>query len=423
MTGNLVAVWAASLLSAYAVAGSWWLWTQDSQPRELQEMSSDIDLAEASQIRTTQRGESRPHNATAAGNLDHLVERLSRAYQHMPALPCLEAEERWFGPSVQHTPSRNGLLFVKPYKTASSTAVGVHLRVATHLAKQQQQGIPSEFMHGNRWEMCKVRFDHAVASRMRYGERIRGGGQPVLSSLLWSIVRDPTSRAVSQYYHFVVGRHNVPATDDTFRAALSHPSAVAPRNYYLRILTLADGGYKRLGLRPPASVEDAIPVIQGIVEGYDFLAVTERFDESMVVLQLLTSASLASVMYLPAKRGGGYDDGGGKRSCVRIPSHPANLTPGMAKYLESSHWRAKVQYDQLLFRVANRSLDRTIDETIGRPVFERQLAKYVKAQRLASERCLSQTVFPCDDEGRYRNDTDCLWNDSGTYACCIVLLV
>lgn len=417
-TGTLVTVWTASLLAAYILAGWWWLSTQDYQPREVQEISSDIDLADVPQMRTKPGGQSRPNNGAAmAGDLDHAVEQLSRAYQHIPALPCLAAEARWFGPSVQQTPSRDGLLFVKPYKAASSTAVGVHLRIATHLAKlrqQRQQVLPNETMHANRHDICKVRFDHSVASGMKYGERIRQQGQlSSSSSFLWSIVRDPTSRAVSHYYHFIVGRHNVTASDATFRAALSHPNLAAPSDYYLRILTLEDGGYQRLILHPPENVEDALPVIQDIVEGYDFLAVTERFDESMVALQMLTGVSLASVLYLTAKRGGGYDDGGGKRSCVRIPPH-ADLTLGMTRYLESPQWTAKVQNDQLLFRVANRSLDRTIDETIGRPTFERQLERFLKAQRLAGKRCVSRAVFPCDDKGRYRNDTNCLWNDSGT---------
>jgi hypothetical protein len=289
---------------------------------------------------------------------------------------------------------------------------------------------------------------------MRYGSRDRGNqgrrnatasASSESSSFLWSIVRDPTDRAVSQFYHFVVGRRGVEATDGALRQALSRPSL---SNYYLRILTLDEGDYRWLSSLPlsssslagshgsaavvaprhlssrhggdPAEAEAFRRILAGIVSGYDFLAVTERMDESLVAMQMLSrnQFGLASVLYLDAKRGGGYDDGGGKKSCVRIPpSRPSNgeLTPGIQEYLHSPEWRSRTYWDRILHRVANRSLDRTIDETIGRDAFERQLGRFRVARRVAVEKCTSRAVFPCDEYGRYHNATDCIWNDSGTW--------
>jgi hypothetical protein len=79
---------------------------------------------------------------------------MARTFEWSGPLPCYPAERNWVKTSVQLSPTSTGLLFAKPYKTASSTAVGVHLRIATNLGKKQGQTI------------CQTRFDHALAHKV-----------------------------------------------------------------------------------------------------------------------------------------------------------------------------------------------------------------------------------------------------------------
>jgi hypothetical protein len=106
-------------------------------------------------------------------------------------LPCFSPEANWRAGSVQNTPSDVGFLFLKAYKTGSSTSSGVNLRMARNVARRQQQQDDKD----NNFEICRSRFDHAWASD-RYANR------KVDDSFLWSVIRSPAKRIVSQFFHF-----------------------------------------------------------------------------------------------------------------------------------------------------------------------------------------------------------------------------
>jgi len=67
-------------------------------------------------------------------------------------LPCYEPEENWKGMEVSNSPAKNGFLFVKPYKTGSSTTSGINLRIARNVAIRQ----------GTNHEICKGMFTRSV---------------------------------------------------------------------------------------------------------------------------------------------------------------------------------------------------------------------------------------------------------------------
>ena len=98
-------------------------------------------------------------------------------------LPCVEAERNWPQTTVQRSPSHDGFLYVREMKTGSSSAVGVNLRIARNVARR--------YHHHDNFKMCKHRNDHAIASKLDYGNRNKS------NSFLWTIIRDPTKRAVS----------------------------------------------------------------------------------------------------------------------------------------------------------------------------------------------------------------------------------
>ena len=55
-------------------------------------------------------------------------------------LPCFEPEDQWNSDKVQNSPADKGFLYVKPYKTGSSTTSGINLRIARNVALRKDRG-------------------------------------------------------------------------------------------------------------------------------------------------------------------------------------------------------------------------------------------------------------------------------------------
>uniref|UniRef100_A0A7S3LFF1 Sulfotransferase domain-containing protein n=1 Tax=Amphora coffeiformis TaxID=265554 RepID=A0A7S3LFF1_9STRA len=303
-------------------------------------------------------------------------------------VPCLEPEATWKTYDTQMTPTQDGFLFLKTYKTGSSTASGINLRIARNVAQRQKTG----------YEICKTRYDHAWASSL-YKSLDRE------KSFLWTIVRDPVSRTISQLFHFHVSRAQNPSTDESLIGKIRE-SPVMFHNYYMGSLPRQQARRNR----------DPVVVANEILRQYDFIAVTERMDESAVALAMLLGLPLGDILYLKAKGNGGYDDAGGKRNiCTFI--QPSFVSTGMEEFFRSNEYQEMVKWDYPFYLAANRSLDLTID-ALGREQFEKKLAQFQAAQKRAVERCQSVTRFPCTSTGERNEETDCLWNDSGCgYEC------
>jgi len=367
--------------------------------------------------------------------------------------------------SAPTTPVTEGFFFLKTHKTGSSTGAGIHLRIARNLAAKKQLELDllyrnstnatsynttehdtdntdsmsleliNHTMTGNTTTnstattslkkkkqnipMCRVRFDHSSARKMNYGRRSRE------NSFLWTIVREPTERAISQFFHFEVSRKNANVTEGSMESFLLSNRAHT-NSYYLRMLSFRDaknGKYQKSR-------------VQEVVDKYDFIAITERMDESAVALQMLLGLSLADVLFLNAKEsGGGYDAGGYQGKCTYIQEK--NVTDEMITFLQTSKaWKSRVYWDRVLYRAANQSLDLTIDR-LGRTAFENSLQLFRRAQEMAKEQCVHGTggggnnttnatkvVFPCsasqNDKPPLRyNETDCLWKDSACGSECL----
>ena len=69
------------------------------------------------------------------------------------------------------------------------------------------------------------------------------------------------------------------------------------------LYSLSCKGLKRLSLLAGEAQIDKI------LDNYDFIGVTDRFDESLVVLQLLLGLETSDILYLSSKKSGNYDDG------------------------------------------------------------------------------------------------------------------
>ncbi len=155
-----------------------------------------------------------------------------------------------------------------------------------------------------------------------------------------------------------------------------------------------------------------------IIHDYDFIAIAERLDESLVVLSLLLDIPLGDVLHLDSKRSEGYDGEGGRGRCFWMV--PTNLTAEMQSYLETPQWKAHVLAERALYQAARYSLDLTI-ERLGRDRVAQRVSLFRPAQRLAQEKCVKRTKFPCSAIGipRQESETDCLTLDYGCGLDCL----
>ena len=185
-------------------------------------------------------------------------------------------------------------------------------------------------------------------------------------------------------------------------------------NYYVKDLALRPGVKKTLDAADLASENNDTSaydvMVQRILDDYDFIGITERLDESMVVFKLLLNLELSDVLYMSAK---------GTDQFIHAPSRdeqclrqvPSFLTPGMEEYFASESWQKSIAADMALYRAAWASLDRTID-SLGRKKFEVELSEFRLLLQEAQEYCKSRYLDYCDDQGEVRtNTTGCvLWH-------------
>lgn len=326
------------------------------------------------------------------------VKKLARAFPkwQYPELPCVQAEVNWYLPHVLRSPAKEGILFVRNMKTASSTLAGVAIRIARSMARRQSN-------NNVKGAMCKVRFDHTPAFQLQYGQRNKS------KSFLWSFVRDPTNRAVSEFFHFGVSRLKMEPSDANFIKYMIEMRKYT-RNYFLLDMTM----------KPFQPKRDAnftvMKAVESIMKEYDFIGSVERMDESLVAMKMILGLPLNDILYLSAKRNGGWDEGAYEKKCVYIV--PSFVSSGMKRFFNSKQWREHTAGDRLLVQAVNISLDMTIDK-LGRNEFEAELKQYRKAQVQAQEICGPSTIFPCSAGGeRNKDNHTCLWWDSGCgYKC------
>lgn len=277
------------------------------------------------------------------------------------------------------TNNNNSLLFIKLTKCASSTGAGITLNIAENHAHHH--------LNSTTTTSC------FRTTSVRHGETQR---LPLLSrnrqqSILWTILRHPAERALSSYFFFQVSRQgDLPNDDDILEYCNEN------KNLMLDMLT--EGSLSNL------------TTIRQVVQEVDFMAISERMEESLVVFRLLFGLPPEDVIVLPSKRTGEYDDGRSGFGCCKIRSKTA-VSPTVDEYLTTSF--VDNNNDYALYAAANASLDRTID-ALGRAYVARQVKRHVYLQQLAERKCLAKAVFPCSNEGKQQfqaSKKSCLEND------------
>jgi hypothetical protein len=307
--------------------------------------------------------------------MDGLIAPRAFPFPNLTSFPCFPSSHEKLM-SQLHVPSKRGFLFLKPYKTASSTAAGIHLRISKHVAQRQFQ-VETQRYKSDKNDVppssalfCEARFDHGHAHHL-FPKRNKN------QSFLWSIVREPQSRLTSLFYHFWVSRYGHQATTENF-IDFARKDFWQSQEHYLKVLSTQEpfpkyvarqlrvakaGGRQHEGrnatMTPTTTMNsNKAEYVNQILLDYDFLAITERLDESAVVLAMLLDLPLGDVLYLSAKGQGGYDDGGFHNQCTRIQK--TVVTPGMRDFFSSQEWSDIVYWDDV--RVSIRPLMKHWDD-------------------------------------------------------------
>lgn len=361
-------------------------------------------------------------------SFETIPSRTWKIYEH--PFPCYPPGEDERNALMATTPAHEGILFQRPEKVGSTTFNNVLLRLVHNRAAEK---LKTGKVNATLWKTpvrCKHRAMHGMSVGLDYKNRDKK------KSFLFSLVRDPTKRIISEYFHFKVTFRPEEPTDENF---VKHVLSPRRSNKLLRDLTFVEDlgirmstefehffkAYKQQQRRKQGSsriktrqldkallrndtiVEpiDYTKVVQDILDDYDFIAVTERMEESLVAMKLLLGLTVEEIVYAKISRSAGsFSNGPAGRPCMYLV--PSFLSPSMKDFFYTPHkndlWIENSKGDALLHKAASLSLDRTINEVFGRQTFDRELAEFKNALAYTQAICSSEpelVLGMCDSGG------------------------
>jgi hypothetical protein len=371
------------------------------------------------------------------------------SYPQIP-LPCFPASFWRISNPRKFKPLDQGLVFIKLVKVASSTAAGIHLRLADREAQRRRQQVTylegSSTSHSDinnndshrkatpiisfpqlssnksqvtssmdEISMCLANYRHGAANQLVGSEawphswnQTRDNGddlqqgtvlrhQRAAQLRVWTMVREPTVRALSAFFFFESTRkRNEPTVNRIIAFLQGSQSKRDPFGHYCKWLNTNKMTMEQWKNRGP-------DFIHQIMTDFDFIGVTERFDESLVVLSFLWQIPLGDLLYLsPAKAHGSWTLWlqGSKQYCYLVKEPPPSIfqSPQIQEYLRSPEWRERVYLDQLIYQSAVSSLDATI-ASIGVDRVQERLQAFRAAQAVAAQACPPAAYQPCYPNG------------------------
>ncbi len=231
--------------------------------------------------------------------------------------PCLPTQSAL----MSTEPSMYGLLFIRPYKAGSTTVSGIVMRLAHRRAQRHMLEQKSRLQHllypgktitssppldatGDSPRLvCDHRTNHGSAVSYQYAVRDKN------RSFLLSIIRNPTRRAISYFFYFGVTADKKEPTDANFREYLLEKM---PPNLFLEDLSVYP--INRTNIRDLNYTR----IVQDVLDEYDFIAILERFDESLVALKMILNLDFEDILYVRDRSEGSFSNGDEQRPCVYL---------------------------------------------------------------------------------------------------------
>ncbi|KAI2506915.1 sulfotransferase family [Fragilaria crotonensis] len=150
--------------------------------------------------------------------------------------------------------------------------------------------------------------------------------------------------------------------------------------------------------------------IKHTIQNYDFIGVSERMAESVVVMSMIFRVPLADLIVLSSKVEG-YDDGTTSSGCVKI--RRSWTTPKIDAYLAGDFLHDNS--DIILYHAVNASLDLTID-ALGRDKVMAGVVSYHELTAKNKRECEQRAIFPCPltlPNHTILASQDCYFQDTG----------
>ncbi len=265
-----------------------------------------------------------------------------------------------------HLITESNIVFIKPHKVGGSTAGGVFRRIANK--------------HGlSGWETSNwvkkepgIWANHGKRSLMEH--RIARLNMP---SFVVTWVRKPVTRCLSWFYHRRMTRDEGKLSDSRLR------DFVETQCYPV---------HNEIETKKKASAQQT-------VNSYDFIGLTERFTESMLVIAYHFDLSIGDILFVRAKDSHELKIDKAGRKWVPNAGYASQTASSQAmldKFNATSHM------DNLIWTMANNKLDNAIKKL---PCFRENLALYRLVLSMVSNQCPHQD--------------DCYWRDNGCGLTCM----
>lgn len=288
-----------------------------------------------------------------------------------------------------------GFYYIKIHKTGSTTMVKIVEKIASSRAKKNSKCYCTDLKHRAAYQYLQLK-NRAKNNQPR--------------SFLFTIVREPTSRELSNYiYESVIqkkcgrelGVENFKADCCRKKFKLEgmggFQSAFMSTDEKLPMYTFWKANDPER-IQQPDLLFDRI---DNLFNSYDFIGVSERLNESLVILSFLLDLSLTDIAYQSfRKNSGNYVQGGGegRRKCYKSVSKQEGITKDIEMYLQSDEWKARTAADRLLHKSVLEAMDNTINNVIGRTKFQERLEKFEELLGLMED---CETVCAvCSEDGK-----------------------
>lgn len=281
-----------------------------------------------------------------------------------------------------------GFHYIKVHKTASSTVA--------HIVKYIS----------NRRGRCLEYSNHAPAHEFQ-GLLNRARNQN--NSYLFTFVREPTKRAVSDFFYRKVTQDREEVNLENFQngCCRSKQGLNGQAGYQLAYISTDEKlpEYTFWNDSDPNKVQNPkllLRRINNVFDTYDFIGVSERLNESLVVLSFLLDLSITEIVYVSYRQSGSYLEI--NKRCIKIVE--SHVTSDIEDYVETEEWKAKTAGDKLLHETVMAALDNTIDNVIGREMFQARLKEY-EALLKSMAKCETVCSSSCTNTGEYRGAISC----------------
>jgi hypothetical protein len=281
------------------------------------------------------------------------------------------------------------LVFIKVEKCSSSTAGGIVRRIAAHYN-----------LHGYRSSNW-INIEPGVwAHHSQFRSLEKKISNLTLPHFLLSVVRAPAERCLSAFYHFQVTRRGIKSTPNEKIKALRRC-----RDFIFNYI------------RTDKNSDDE-KNFHFIKKNYNFIGLTERFDESMIVLAYKLNLTMNDILYIKSKDSNSSAIDQFSGHAYQPHSTLLNEEVEVKEFINSDEFRRNNFRDFELIKHVNKVLNKQIRK-IGKQKFSRLLLEYQRLLGRANDLCSSPILAQYHNAVDITNVTDCYWRDNGCFYKCL----